>query len=99
MKPIIYKENVYEIVINGDDIHFEGLHQDLILVGAYLELKREAIDAVGYYRQDTLSDYDGTTFDYDKSDVDYYIDQSIEEFIDRFLKAGKNIETLTHNNN
>lgn len=99
MNTIIYKDQAYEITTEANDIRLEGFHQDLILIGAYLELKREAIDAVGYYRPDTLSDWDGDTFDYDKDEVEYYIDQSMEAFVYLWLKDAKQIEVLAHNSN
>lgn len=99
MKPIIYKDQAYEITTEANDIRLEGFHQDLTLIGAYLELKREAIDEVGYYRPDTLSDWDGDTFDYDKDEVEYYIDQNLEDYVEKWLKDAKQIEVLAHNSN
>lgn len=96
MNPIIFNDRPYEIVTEGDDIRLEGFSKDLTLIGAYKELKKEGINAVGYYREDTTDYEDGTTYDYDRDELESWIDQEIEDFIDRWLKDGKQIETLEH---
>lgn len=81
---IIYKNESFDICVDGNDITLQGLHSDIILTGAYPKFELEAREAC----------------DHNKPSMHEYEKQNLQEYVERLLiRRFTEIKVINHSIN
>ena len=82
MKTIVLDGIKYEIEQGETDIVLMSPKQDITIVNGITDLEAKAREVCAFERMDTTNDDDGTTTEYSKEDVDNYVENYLELFIE-----------------
>lgn len=100
MDVINYNGHSYGILVEGEDIVLQGLHNDLLLPGLYSEIEKSARLKVS---TTFVGSDDFPEMDYDHNDVANEIDETIEQRIKQHLKDylydSEKIQVINYNVN
>lgn len=92
MNSVTYQGTEYDLVIEGDDICLQSLHQDIIIIGGYSDLLRESEE----YCKDNAYDYYGRYVGFSQTMIEDVANRDLEEYALGHASEG---EIVLHNLN
>lgn len=100
MQTLTYKGHEYTIVAEAGNITLQGLHQDIFLPGLHAQIEQDAKYKVN---KPFLGNDDFPEMDYDSSDVEVEIEETIESRIKQHLRdhveGSAMVQVISHNLN